>query len=380
MENFVMYNPTRVVFGKRAIEKFRDYVPSDIRKVLFLYGQGSIKRNGIYQDVVAQLHNAQIEFVEFSGIKANPVIEHVRQAREIARLRQVNAILAVGGGSVIDTAKAIAASYFYEGDPWDLFTEAYKPEQAIPIITVLTIAATGSEMNCFAVVQNNQARLKASFASPLVYPLVSFLDPEYTFTVDTYQTSCGLADIAAHALEAFFGKGDAPLADRFVAAIWKELLVIGPALLNDLHNYDLRARMMFASTMALNNTTFYGRKYGDWGVHDVAHEISLLWDLPHGAALSIVYPAWLKVMADRIPERISRFGQLVFDTGVVTHVIEKIEQAFRQFGTPVKFRECQIPEYSADLLLQQLLHNKPDGYHIHITEDDYVKMVKLMNA
>lgn len=374
-----MYNPTRVIFGRRAIEKFQENVPINIRKVLFIYGQKSIKENNIYNDVVYQLIKSKIEFIEYSGIKPNPIIEHVRQATELARREQVDAILAVGGGSVIDSAKAVAASALYDIDPWDLYDESYRPEKALPIIVVLTISATGSEMNCFSVLQNNQLRIKASFANPVVYPLVSFLDPEYTISVSAYQTSCGIADIASHALEAFFGKGDAPLSDLFVASIWKELLNLAPALLNDLQNYYLRSRMMFASTMALNNTTFYGRKYGDWGVHDIAHELSLLWNLPHGAALSIIYPAWFKLMANRIPERISNFGQLIFNLTDINLIIEKIELAYKSFGTPVRISECHLSNYSDDQLLKQLLLNKPNGYNHHLEEEDYYKIVQLIN-
>ncbi len=379
MENFVIYNPTKVFFGKNSIEKLSKNFPSDIRKVLLLYGQGSVKQNGIYDDVVGQLRLAGVEWIEFSGIKPNPVIEHVRAAIQVVKENNIQAVVAVGGGSVIDTAKAIAAaSPVNTDDPWKLFTGEFKPSTALPVFAVLTLAATGSEMNSFAVVQNREAGLKGSFGSPLVYPAMSFLDPSYTLSVSKEQTGYGITDLCAHSMEAFFGGGDAPLSDRFVASIIQEAIIAGPALMSDLNNYDLRARIMYAATMALNNLTAHGRKSGDWAVHGIGHELSLLYDIPHGATLSVVYPAWLRLMSDRIPTRISRFGVLVFGTGVHRDVIRKTEQMFESFGSPTRLQQLGIETFNSQLFLSQLEKNNVSGYEQELTPEDYPVLLNYM--
>lgn len=379
MENFVIYNPTKVFFGRNAIEKLPKNFPTTIQRILLLYGKGSIKQNGIYEDVTRQLRIAGLEWVEYSGIKANPVIEHVREATEVVRKNNLQAIVAVGGGSVIDSAKAIAAASPLNIDPWKLFTGECKPTSSLPVIAVLTLAATGSEMNSFAVVQNHEEGLKGSFASPFAYPLLSFLDPTYTFSVPKNQTGYGITDLCAHAMEAFFGGGDASLSDRFVASIIQEATIAGPALLNDLHNYDLRARIMYAATMALNNLTAYGRISGDWGVHGIGHELSLAFDVPHGATLSVVYPAWLRLMSERIPQRISRFGVLLFGTGVHRDIIRKTEQMFELFQSPIRLHQLNLSNFSSNQLISQLEKNKVSGYEHKLQIDDYQKLIEFMN-
>lgn len=378
MENFVIYNPTKVFFGKNSIEKFHKNFPQDIQNVLFLYGQGSIKQNGIYDQVVGQMKLAGLQWVEYSGIQPNPVIEHVREAVKIVKSHKLQAIIAVGGGSVIDSAKAIAAAAPADTDPWDLFTGKFKPTEALPIFSVLTLAATGSEMNSFAVVQNQSAMLKGSFGSPLVYPAMSFLDPTYTFSVSREQTGYGITDLCAHAMEAFFGGGEAILSDRFVASIIQEAIIAGPALLNDLNNYELRARIMYAATMALNNLTIYGRTSGDWAVHGIGHELSLLYNLPHGATLSVVYPAWLRLMSERIPQRISRFGVLVFGTGVHKDVIRKTEQMFESFNSPVRLHQLGIQHIDKTQIIRQLENNEVSGYEHTLSPEDYPVLLEYM--
>ncbi len=378
MENFIIYNPTKVIFGKGAIEKLPCYFPSGIKKVLLMYGQGSILKNGIYEQVTGQLNIAGTEWIDFPGIKPNPVIEHVREAIQIAKKNNVQGIVAIGGGSVIDSAKAVAAAIRYDGDPWNLFTGKFKPDSALPLYAVLTLAATGTEMNSFAVVQNEQEGLKGSFASPYVYPQLSFLDPGYTISVPADQTGYGVTDLCAHAMEAFFGNGDSPLSDRFIASIISEAQIAGTALLKDLQNYDLRARIMYAATMALNNLTTYGKVSGDWGVHGIGHELSLAYDIPHGATLSVVYPAWFRLMSDRIPLRISRFGVLVFGTGVIRDVIRKTEQMFTEFDCPVRLQQLNIEHIDEQTLIKNMIKNKVSGYAQELLLEDYQKLIEFM--
>jgi alcohol dehydrogenase YqhD (iron-dependent ADH family) len=378
MENFVYYNPTKLFFGQDVVGKLAKNIPPQIQKVLLLFGQGSIKSNGIYDDITSQLKLAGVEWIEYSGIRPNPIIEHVREAVDIVKKHELQAIIAVGGGSVIDSAKAIAAAAPHNNDPWDLFTGKLKPTTALPIIAVLTLAATGSEMNSFAVVQNNAEQLKGSFGSQHVYPMLSFLDPAYTMSVPYNYTAWGIGDVVAHAMEAFFGGGDCPMSDRVIASIIKEVGIAGPALLQNLNSYDLRARIMYAATLALNNLTTYGKVSGDWGVHSIGHELSLTYDVPHGATLTVVYPAWLKLQSERISQRISRFGVLVFDTGVNKDVIRKVEQLFKTISCPVRLQDLHIQNFDSEMFIQQLVRNNAEGYEHKLDETDYRRLLSNM--
>lgn len=296
----------------------------------------------------------------------------------MGRKHNVDVILAVGGGSVIDSAKMIAITIPYQIKAWDYMAgKAPKPQHAIPVIAVLTLAATGSEMNPFAVLSNHDAERKGSYGHKLMFPKHSFLDPQYTMSVPYNYTAYGIADLIAHCLEAYFGKGEATLADRFVFAIIKEALENGPALLKDLNNYDLRARIMFAATMALNGLTMQGRASGDWGVHSIGHILSLIYDVPHGASLSIVYPAWLKLQKDRLAERISFLGQNVFNTGDVDLTIERLESFFRLIDCPVRIRETVINPDKNEII-RLMISNRAATFVHKLDHNDYHEIVELM--
>jgi alcohol dehydrogenase YqhD (iron-dependent ADH family) len=254
MENFTIYNPVRVHFGKDVLDKLGATVSSYGKKVLLVYGQGSIHRNGVYDKVMEQLSAVGCSVWEYHGIRSNPVIEDVDGAAAVGREQGAEVVLAVGGGSVIDSAKVIAAAIPIEGPAWDLLSRKVKPASALPVITVLTLAATGTEMNPFAVVQNEALGIKTSFTSPYSFPVHSFLDPSFTLSVDAKYTGYGIADLMAHALEAWFGKGDSPLADKVVLSILEEAMDAGPLLMQKLKDYNLRARIMYAATLALNGT------------------------------------------------------------------------------------------------------------------------------
>ena len=269
MNNFVVFNPTKLHFGYNVIDSLPYQLKNYGNNVLLVYGKGSIKKNGIYSKVIRLLTEANKNIFEYEGMKPNPVVDDVNAAVELGIKHDIDLVLAVGGGSVIDSAKIIAICIPEKKDPWKVMKFIEKPKSAIPLITILTLSATGTEMNQFAVLQNQETQEKIGFGSPLIYPAISFCDPFYTISVSIEYTSYGMADIIAHALEAYFGEGEAVLSDRFVAAVIKEIMEAGPLLLNDLGSYDLRARIMWASTCALNGVTFYGKKSGDWGVHDV---------------------------------------------------------------------------------------------------------------
>lgn len=378
MENFTFYNPTTLHFGKNVLQTLPETIKEYGKNMLLVYGQNSIKTNGHYDQLITLFEQAGITVHSYGGIKSNPVIEDVDGAAALGRANHVDLILAIGGGSVIDSAKVIAATIPYDNTGWDFFSGNAHPKKAIPVFAVLTLAATGSEMNPFAVISNHSLKQKAAFGSPLVFPKHAFLDPNLTITVPLSYTAYGIADLIAHCFEAWFGIGDAPLSDRLVISIIKEAMIAGPLLLEDLSNYDLRARIMFASTMALNGTTMQGRKNGDWGVHGAGHTLSLLYDVPHGASLSIIYPAWLKYFKPRIEKRIAQLGTALFDTPLsAEETTEKIESFFRSIHCPVRLNELNLKNTEVQSIFENMVLNKVSGANVKMDESDYKQLIHL---
>lgn len=378
MENFTWNIPTHMHFGKDVCLGMRDILPGFGTKALLLRGGESTLRNGIRAKIVLEIEAAGMQWKEFSGIKPNPRIAEVRDATYLGRTFRPDVIIAVGGGSVIDSAKAVAASIPVNNDPWDLYTGALKPEAAVPIVAVLTLAATGTEMNPFSVCQNPESGLKAAFGSKLVAPKHSFLDPSFTISVPRDQTGYGISDLVAHCMEAWFGVGDASLSDRFTAAIIQEAIEFGPRLLKEVDNYELRAKIMYAATCALNEITMFGRKSGDWGVHSLGHTFSLLYDTPHGATLSAVFPAWLELQRNRIPQRIEQFGKAVFGVDGIDETIEKTRAMFRSFLSPVSISEMNIVNYNEENVIKAMIHSRASGYFHKLNADDYRQILKMM--
>jgi alcohol dehydrogenase YqhD (iron-dependent ADH family) len=378
MENFEIYNPVKVQFGKGCIEKLYKSLKENGSKVLLVYGGGSIKTNGIYDDVIGQIEKSGLDYIEYSGIKPNPRVEDTDEAARMAREFGADLILAVGGGSVIDSGKVISMTIPVAHSGWDFMTGSKKPEKAIPVIAVLTLAATGSEMNCVAVVQNSKTKEKPGFRNPLIYPVESYLDPSYTFTVPRNYTGYGVVDLTAHCLEAFFGDGEATLSDRFALSIIKEGIKYGELLLDDLDNYFLREKIMYAATMALNNLTLYGRKYGDWGVHALGHILSVLYDTPHGATLSIAYPAWLKYNKKRLENRIIEMGRNLFNVKTADESIFELENFFAAMESPIRLKDIGIEESKHQEILNLMLRNNPNGNNIKLSKEDYPALIGLM--
>jgi alcohol dehydrogenase YqhD (iron-dependent ADH family) len=378
MENFRIENPTILHFGKDVIKNLGKSIAPIGKKVLLVYGKGSIKKNGIYVAVMEQLKLIQAEVVEYGGIKSNPVIEDVDAAAEAGRRFQPDVILAVGGGSVIDSAKIIALTIPVDFSGWKFMTNQVIARKAVPLISVLTLAATGTEMNQFAVVQNHATKQKLGYGNRLVYPKHSFLDPQNTFSVPRNYTAYGISDLVAHAMENYFGKGEASLSDRFVYSIIREAMDAGLKLLNDLENYDLRARIMYAATCALNGLTAYGRVSGDWAVHDLGHVISLLYDTPHGATLSVVYPAWLRRMKERIPGRIEEFGRNVFNAKSADETIVSFERFMKTIECPVRMSEIDIDTEKKQEIIETMIHCKVNGSNLKLEKEDVERIVDYM--
>ncbi|MBC34593.1 MAG: NADH-dependent alcohol dehydrogenase [Bacteroidetes bacterium] len=369
MENFIAYNPTKLHFGKGVMDQLGKAIQEYGKKVLLIYGGGSIKRNGIYDKAVEQLKSIGVEVFEYSGIKPNPIIEDVDEAAKLGRDNDVDVILAVGGGSVIDSAKIISITIPVQHSGWDFYAGKAKPQTAIPLISVLTLAATGTEMNPFAVVQNKETQQKLGYGHDLLYNKHSFLDPENTYTVPRDYTAYGIADLIAHCLEAYFGGGEATLSDKIVFAILKDAMEYGEALLDDLENYDLRANIMYDATMALNKITMHGRTSGDWGVHTIGHCLSMLYDTAHGASLTIASPAWMKYHKDIIPERIAFLGKNVFDVDGVDETIKAFEDYYKRIECPIRFSEIAEAGQTKDEVLTLMNQNKVQGM-CHALNDD----------
>lgn len=378
MENFEIYNPVKAYFGRDVINHLANEISITGKRVLLVYGKGSIKRNGIYEDVMAQCKKSGAEVFEYAGIKPNPIIEDVREAVALGKDKSVDMILAVGGGSVVDSAKVISIGIAGDADPWEYVKGRIKADAGIPIFCVLTLAATGTEMNRFAVVQDDQTKEKIGFGYPPMYPKASFLDPAYTMSVSADYTAFGIVDLIAHALEAYFGKGDASLSDRFVFSIIKETLDFGPQLMHDLTDYNMRARIMYAATMALNNLTMYGRVSGDWGVHSIGHVLSVLYDVPHGASLSIAYPAWMRLHKEKAGFRILQLGHHLFGSETEDQSIGSLEAFFNSINSPIRLSQTSYGEYNKQEIIDTLIHNGVSGANHKMSGDDYDRLINLM--
>ncbi|MGC9470540.1 MAG: iron-containing alcohol dehydrogenase [Bacteroidales bacterium] len=378
MENFIAHNPTKVHFGRGVVNDLGKAARSYGSRVLFMYGKGSAVKNGYYDQVKEQLVGAGMQVAEYSGIKPNPVIGDVEMAADLGRREQSELIVALGGGSVIDSAKITALCIANDMKGWDIMTGAAEPVKTIPLIAVLTLAATGTEMNGSAVVQNPETREKLGYWNPLNFPVHSFLDPEYTYTVPEDYTAYGIADLIAHCLENFFGKGDAPLSDRFIYSIIQEALEVGPLVLKEPENYEYRARIMWAATNALNGLTQQGKAYGDWGVHAIGHTLSFLYDTPHGATLSIAYPAWLKLQADRIPERITTLGKNLFGVHTPDRTIEKVKKMFTSLRCPLYLSDIGIDNSHKTEIVKLMNTNRVTGRNYALSDADHLKLVNYM--
>ncbi len=380
MENFIAFNPTKVYFGKKCTDNLHKNINKYGSKALILYGKESAKKNGYFNIIVKEIQKANIKFIEYGGIKANPVIDDVYKAVEICKKEKIDFIVALGGGSVIDSAKIIALAYTNNQDPWKIIKYELIPEKSIPIITILTFSGTGSEMNGAAVIQNHKTHEKLGYFNVLNFPKESYLDPSFTFSVSKEQTAYGMVDIIAHSLEAFFAAGEASLSDKFVASLINEVMENADYLLKNRRDYEYRARIMWASTIALNGTLSYGRKSsGDWGVHSIGHVLSYLFDTPHGATLSIAYPAWLKYFKSKIPKRIEKLGYLLTGEHINTdNTIEIFEKFFKKINSPIKLTDINLCKNDIIMIEKYLIHTKASGMNYKLEEEDIKKILKLM--
>lgn len=386
MQDFHYQNGTKIIFGRQTELTVGQELKKYTNKVLLHYGGGSIKETGLYQKVMQALHEAEIEVFELGGVKPNPRLSLVREGIKYCQEQDISFILAVGGGSVIDSAKAIAAGVHYSGDVWDLFCGQPVNHPCLPLGTILTIPAAGSETSSGTVVTNDDNGLKRSFGHETLRPVFSILNPELTFTLPTYQTACGIADMLAHVLERYFTNArHVEVTDRLCEATMKSIIENGLRVMKDPFNYDLRAEVMLAGMVAHNGSLDMGR-IGDWASHDIEHELSGKYDLAHGAGLAIIFPAWMKYVYRHDINRFAQFGNRVFNLDInFNHpeetallAIEQLEAFFKALGLPTSFKDANLPVDEIEELAKKLVCDCDSvGNFVPIKEADALEIYKL---
>ena len=345
MKNFTFYNPTRLVFGRGMISHLQNEIPDTCSRIMITFGGGSVKKNGIYDQVISALKGR--DFIEFWGIEPNPSVETLRKAIKLGKEHNVDFLLAVGGGSVIDGTKLISAGLKYDGDPWDLVLQKQVTE-TVSMGTVLTLPATGSEMNNGAVISRTETHEKLDFYCN--YPVFSILDPEATFTLPPFQVACGLADTFVHVMEQYMTTpGQSRIMDQWAEGILRTLIEIAPEIKKDQKNYELMADFMLSATMGLNGFITMGVTE-DWVTHMIGHEITALNGITHGATLAIVLPGTLRVLREQKGDKLVQYAERVW--GITTgsreerieQAIEKTEGYFRLLGLSTRLGEENIGE------------------------------------
>ncbi len=351
MQNFTFHNPTKIIFGRGTVPSVGTETAAFGNRALLLYGQNSIKKNGVHAQVTAALAEAGVTVIEHSGVSSNPLLSHVRVGIAKVREHDVQVIVAVGGGSVIDSAKAIAAGSPADCDVWDFFSGREVIKAALPITTVLTLAATGSEMNSGMVVTNEESKEKFGFKNQHLFPKTSILDPESTFTVPPDYTAYGAADAIAHVLEAYMNTADedVPVQMDFMEGLIRNAMQSCDRCLADPCDYGGRAALMWTATLALNGLTVAGLGPTAFPMHMIEHSLSALYNVPHGAGLTVVMVGWLRWRLEQDAARIARLGRQVFrlsggaDAAVAEQTIHALRSWFSKVGCPVTLAELKIP-------------------------------------
>ncbi len=353
MQNFVFENPTRIIFGKGSIAKIGTEVKRFGNRVLMVYGMGSVRTSGIYEQVLNSLKEAGVDVVELAGVKSNPMLSKAKEGIGIARSRNVDVVLAVGGGSVIDTAKTIAAGAKADHDPWEFFVYTKLVRDALPVLVVLTLSASASEMNAAAVITKDETCQKYSVRSPLIQPKTSILDPEALFTLTPAYTAYSAVDIITHMLEGYFTNtesGGSPVQDGMIYAFMRTIMEATEKSLANPKDYDARANFMWSGTLAFNGLTTAGMGIVGFPVHMIEHSLSALYDIAHGAGLSIMLPGWMMWSAKKRPARFARLAREFFgiaeadDAKAAAAGIAMLTGWFSAIRSPVTLKEGGIPE------------------------------------
>ena len=380
MNNFTFYTPTKIYFGDGMISKLNKI--SDFGKtVLIVYGKSSIKKNGIYDKVLKELKSVNMDIVELSGVDPNPRIDSVREGVKLCREHKVDVVLAVGGGSSIDCAKVIAAGTLYDGDPWDLVLDGSKIVNALPVVAVLTMAATGSEMDAFAVISDMKSNDKLGTGADCLKPAFSILDPKFTYSVPRKHTIAGVADIMSHTFENYFAPDKtAFLQSRLAEAVLKTCIKYGPIAADNPEDYEARANIMWASSLAINGLLSEGADVA-WTVHGMEHELSAYYDITHGEGLALLTPHWMEyVLSDDTLWKFKDYGVNVWgidaslgDMEIAKLAIEKTSEFFRSLGLPMSLSEVGIGREKLKEMADKL-DGKFDDSFVPLKPEDVLKI------
>lgn len=387
MQNFTFKSPTKIIFGKDTENLLGKEVKQYSSKVLLCYGGGSIKKTGLYDKVINSLKDSNVDYVELSGIRPNPRLSLVYQGIKLCHENNINFILGVGGGSVIDTAKAIAVGVPYDGDVWDFYIGKEKVTKALPIGDILTIPATGTEASNSSVITKEEGLYKKGINSDLIRPVFSILNPELTYTLPAYQTACGACDMMAHIMERYFtNEPNVDLTDRLSEAALKTIINNTPLVLKDPENYNARAEIMWAGTLAHNGLMGTGR-VEDWASHKIEHELSAIYDIAHGAGLSIVFPAWMKYVYKHNIKRFVQFAVRVWDVNlsfdneeaIALEGIRRITEFFKSIGLPVTLTDAGIPQDRIEEMADKCTSSdtKTWGNFVTLHKQDIINIYKL---
>lgn len=384
MENFKFNAYTEMLFGKGQIAKLPEVLKRYGKNVLLAYGGGSIKKNGIYDTIQNLLEEFNI--FELSGIEPNPKIETVRRGVDLCRKNKIDVILAVGGGSTIDCSKVIGAAYYYDGDAWDLVTSPAKIGEVLPVVTILTLAATGSEMNQNAVISKMDTNEKLGTASLNMIPKTSILDPEYLYTLPAIQTAAGCADIMSHIFESYFKKTTgAFVQDKFAEGLLETCIKYCPIALKEPTNYEARANIMWASSMALNGLLGCG-KPGAWTCHPIEHELSAFYDITHGIGLAILTPRWMRYILSE--ETVDKFVDYAINVwhlepnedkfALANSAIDATERFFKECGIPMTLSEIKIDKSNFEKMAKAAVKHGGLAYaYVPLNEKDVYKILEM---
>ena len=389
MINFEFSNTTEIVFGKgtreQVGEKIRKY--SDCNKVLVVYGSDRIKKNGLFDAVSSSLKQQKIDILELGGVKPNPRLSLVRRGIEICRNEKIDFILAIGGGSAIDTAKAIGVGVPYEGDVWDFYLGKDTPKKTLKTAVICTIPAAGSESSLSSVITNEDGWYKKSINLDLIRPVFAIINPELTFTLPAYQIGCGVVDMMTHIMERYFtNTTHVDLTDRLCEAALRSIIANGEKTLKEPENYDTRAEIVWAGTLAHNGLLNTGRVQ-DWASHRIALEMSGLYDIAHGASLSIVYPAWMEYVYSHDKKRFMQFAVRVWDVDlaygeedeICLEGIRRMREFFKKLGMPLTFEDAGLPTDAFEEMADKATYGDtiPVGNFVKIGKSQMIDIYKL---
>ncbi len=386
MNNFQFNNPTKLIFGKETIGQIgKEMAQRGVKKVLYLYGKGSIHKNGVYDLSVKSLNENGIEMIELSGVKPNPTLTKVYEGIDICKNRGIGAVLAVGGGSVIDSAKAIGAGAKYSGGVWDFFCGKARSTKSLPVYVILTLSATGSEMNPYGVITKEDEGKKWAFGGGKEsFPVVSIVDPSVQFTLPQSQTVNGAVDTISHVMENYFdGTPQTDFQDEYAEGLIRTVIKHARILLKEPDNYESRAQLALCATMALNGLTAVGRAGGDWATHALEHSVSVFTDVAHGAGLAIMFPAWMKYVYKNDVPKFAKFGRNIFgsdesdDEICALKTIEALKNFFSEIGAPVSLREIGVAEDQLTLFTENASLAAPLGRMMQLESDDINRIYEL---